>query len=149
MRKQHDMSQRKEHNRALVGCLRALADIAEVLPLPHALLEIEAALKSVRDRVRQDESSRAKQRRSSGPALTTNVVASQAEAESQSQLSVSEFGRNILSDEEFPTRESLVSFASAHGVFASPRDTKQSLRRKLMSKAELRNMDDLMRPDDR
>jgi hypothetical protein len=142
------MLQRKQHNRALVGCLRALEDIIEVLPLPDALREIEAALKSVRDRVRQGESSRAKRSRSS-PELTTNVVESQAEAESQSQLSVSEFGRNILSDDEFPTMESLVSFAREHGVVASHRETKRSLRRKLMSKAELRNMDDLMRSDER
>ena len=45
--------------------------------------------------------------------------------------------------------ESLVSFARENGVVASQRDTKQSLRRKLMSKAELRNMDDLMRRDER
>jgi hypothetical protein len=82
--------------------------------------------------------------------LTRNAVRHQAAGTyGWGQLSVLEFGRNILSDDEFPTRESLVSFAREHGVLASRRDTKQSLRRKLMSKAELRNMDDLMRSDER
>lgn len=143
------MSPRKQHNKALVGCLRALADIVEVLPLPAALLEIEVALKSVRDRVRPGQMSKLKRSRDANFGLTTNAEVSQAESENRSQLAVSEFGRNILSDDEFPTMESLVSFAREHGVTASHRDTKQSLRHKLMSKAELRNMDHLMRSDER
>lgn len=55
------------------------------------------------------------------------------------------FGADVMSDIDFPTPESLRDFARRQGVQVSDRDSKTTIRQKLLSQAELRNMDDLIR----
>lgn len=132
------MPAKKSSSRHLANCLRALADALEQKTFEEVLDEIEAALAYARGRLIE------RQAPDRVEATATSSLSSE-EATSQVQLSIMEFGRNIMSEVEFPSKKSLLEFALKRGVQVSERDTKDTIRRKLISKAELRNLDTLIR----
>jgi len=72
------------------------------------------------------------------------TVASQESSsfeKNNSFLSIKEYGQDVTSDIEFPTRNALKDFALNKGVHISKSDSKATIRKRLLEKAELRNMD--------
>lgn len=111
--------------------------------------EIESSLATAHKRImpraeaRTDRPNKGETQGTVDAELSPGVVAGQL------ALSIAEFGRDITSELEFPTRQALAEFARKRGLSVSDRDTKLTIRQKLLSKAELRNMDDLMRREEK
>jgi len=129
----------------LAECLHLLADIIANGTSNESLAVFENALRMAKKDIllgREDISKRPQSKSRMG-----NTVPAQenlAFQENSSALSVKEFGRDVTSDIEFPTRRDLFDFAVAKGVQVSSRDNKAAIRMRLLAKAELRNMDELI-----
>ncbi|HDX8378518.1 TPA: hypothetical protein RQM98_000761 [Aeromonas salmonicida] len=130
-------------------CLRLMADIISsgtsdeiAYAINTILKKTRAELLSTRDLISRESINKSK--------IESSVPEQKSLAflENSSNLSVKEFGVDITSDIEFPTRLELEKFALSKGIKVSKRDSKMVIRKRLLASAELRNMDDLVGRDD-
>jgi len=129
----------------LSECLHLFADIIANGASNETLTVLEKALRVAKnDLLLGRESIPERSQAKSKVENTAPAQESLAFQEGTSSLSIKEFGRDITSETEFPTRHDLISFAVNQGVKVSERDTKATIRKRLLAKAELRNMDELI-----
>ena len=131
----------------LAECLHLLADIIATGEPDDIFTVLEDALRTAKKEISSSTKRTDTRKRSSPQSRVGSTVPAQESIGLQkdnSALSVKEFGRDVTSDVEFPTRRDLFDFAIAQGLQVSERDTKAAIRKRLLGKAELRNMDELV-----
>lgn len=129
----------------LSECLHIIADIISNGTPNEVISVLEKALRMAKEELLLENQNI--QYRSQEKSKIGNTVPAQeslALQENSSSLSIKEFGRDVTSDTEFPTRNDLVNLAMSRGVQVSKRDSKAAIRKRLLSHAELRNMDELI-----
>lgn len=139
------MKPKKDAKQKLAECLHLIADIIANSSSGEALTILEKSLSMAKNELlsgRKSNSVRAQTKakdESTAPAQESLVF-----QERNSSLLIKEFGRDVTSEKEFPTRRDLINFAVSKGVQVSERDTKATILKRLLSKAELRNMDEII-----
>lgn len=129
----------------LSECLHLIADIIANGTSNEILIVLEKALRMAKkELILGNESMPNRPHGKSKFENTAPAQESLAFQENSSTLSIKEFGRDVTSDTEFPTRSDLVDFAISRGVQVSKRDSKATIRKRLLANAELRNMDELI-----
>lgn len=139
------MSPKDNTKHKLAECLHLFADIIANGRSNEIFTTLEKALlMAKKDMLLGREGTSKRPQSKSRMANTVPAQKSLAFQENSSALSIKEFGRDVTSDIEFPTRHDLVDFAIVQGVQVLDRDNKAAIRKRLLSKAELRNMDELV-----
>lgn len=129
----------------LAECLHLLADIITTATSDEVLTTLEKMLRQAKKDIMSGREIMPKRQQSK--ATMENTAPAQeslAFQENTSALSIKEFGRDVTNEVEFPTRRDLFDFALAQGVQVTTRDNKASIRKRLLARAELRNMDKLV-----
>lgn len=139
------MKPKNDAKQKLAECLHLFADIIANSTSNEALTVLEKALVIAKKELLLGRKSIPD--RSQKKAKVENTAPAQeslAFQERSSSLSIKEFGRDVTSETEFPTRRDLINFAVSKGVQVTDRETKATILKRLLSKAELRNMDELV-----
>lgn len=139
------MKSKNDAKQKLAECLHLFADIITNSSSNEALTILEKSLAMAKNELlsaRKTIPGRS-QTKAKGES-TAPAQESLAFQERSSYLSIKEFGRDVTSETEFPTRRDLINFAISKGVQVTERDTKATILKRLISKAELRNMDELL-----
>jgi hypothetical protein len=133
----------KVHPRRIAIFLRSLADFFDAQPETHDIQQLEADLAQILRRLGH-VAGRDLEVSTSETARTT--VSRELADDTSVDLSITEYGVNIFDSTLFSSRKEIVAFAEKHGMSISSRDSKQKILHRLLSRAELRNMDLLVRP---
>lgn len=142
------MKQNDNINSNLADCLHIIANIISSGTSDEITIGLEKVLRITKQELLSLYESISSESQSNTKSESTIPAQENiAFQESSSTLSIKEFGCDVTSDADFPMRIDLANFAMSRGIQVSKRDSKATIRKRLLASAELRNMDDLIGRD--